>query len=114
MYVEKKITCVPRYIYGTYSYTHTQNTFGTCPLSDFIHSFAVQLYLFSNSGIKDLMNDNITEHPSTVNILARMNIYQEVILASIYKSSSWIQVKNLHYFNCSVCLADMTTCSQNC
>ena len=31
------------------------------------------------------MYDNKTEHLRTINVLHRFNIYQEVILASIYK-----------------------------
>lgn len=42
-------------------------------------------------GWHDLMYDNITEHPSTINIIERMNIHQEILLASIYKSFSFIQ-----------------------
>ncbi len=37
------------------------------------------------SGIYDLMHDNQTEHPSVINVLARMNIYQEVVLAVLYR-----------------------------
>lgn len=44
------------------------------------------------TGWHDLMYDNITEHPSTINIIERMNIHQEILLASIYKSFSFIQV----------------------
>jgi hypothetical protein len=38
-------------------------------------------------GIDDLMHDNKTEHLRTINILERFNIYQEVILAVLYKLS---------------------------
>lgn len=38
------------------------------------------------------MQDNITEHPNTINILARFNIYQEVFLAALYKSLPFVQV----------------------
>ncbi|CAL1537448.1 unnamed protein product [Lymnaea stagnalis] len=37
-------------------------------------------------GLQDLTEDTLTEHPDTINILARMNIYQEVILAFIYRT----------------------------
>ena len=40
------------------------------------------------------MKDNITEHPTTTNIFERMNIYQEVVLAAIYKSFPFIQVSS--------------------
>lgn len=36
-------------------------------------------------GLYELTHDNQTEHPSTINVLARMNIYQEVVLAIFYK-----------------------------
>ena len=32
------------------------------------------------------MNDNLTEHPTPINVLARMNIYQEVLLAALYRT----------------------------
>jgi len=35
--------------------------------------------------VRDLTRDNITEHPSTINVLSRMNIYQEVFLAAVYR-----------------------------
>ncbi|ESO87300.1 hypothetical protein LOTGIDRAFT_107140 [Lottia gigantea] len=38
-----------------------------------------------SQGVQSLVRDNHTEYPSTINILQRMNIYQEVILASLYK-----------------------------
>ncbi|XP_020618146.1 probable C-mannosyltransferase DPY19L3 [Orbicella faveolata] len=36
-------------------------------------------------GIYDVMHDNRTEHLRTINILERFNIYQEVILAALYR-----------------------------
>ncbi|XP_078373794.1 protein C-mannosyl-transferase DPY19L3-like isoform X1 [Oculina patagonica] len=36
-------------------------------------------------GIYDVMHDNKTEHLRTINILERFNIYQEVILAALYR-----------------------------
>lgn len=39
-------------------------------------------------GVHDLMVDNKTEHLRTINILERFNIYQEVILAIIYRVTS--------------------------
>lgn len=36
-------------------------------------------------GINSLIHDNITEHPDCINVLARMNIYQEVTLAILYR-----------------------------
>ncbi|XP_065057638.1 protein C-mannosyl-transferase DPY19L3-like [Rhopilema esculentum] len=39
-----------------------------------------------SEGIRQLMYDNKTEHLRTINILNRFNVYQEVILAVIYKA----------------------------
>ncbi|XP_041353948.1 probable C-mannosyltransferase DPY19L3 [Gigantopelta aegis] len=39
-----------------------------------------------SSGIQSLIHDNLTEYPSTINILERMNIYQEVFLAVMYRT----------------------------
>lgn len=36
-------------------------------------------------GLYELTHDNQTEHPSTINVLARMNIYQEVVLSIFYR-----------------------------
>ncbi|KAL3883925.1 hypothetical protein ACJMK2_030151 [Sinanodonta woodiana] len=36
-------------------------------------------------GLYELTHDNLTEHPSTINVLERMNIYQEVILSILYR-----------------------------
>nr|KAG5704002.1 hypothetical protein BaRGS_032091 [Batillaria attramentaria] len=36
-------------------------------------------------GVHELMNDRLTEWPDSMNVLERMNIYQEVILAAIYR-----------------------------
>ncbi|XP_050394567.2 probable C-mannosyltransferase DPY19L3 [Patella vulgata] len=38
-----------------------------------------------SKGIDELVRDNLTEYPSTINVLQRMNIYQEVILAGLSK-----------------------------
>jgi len=35
--------------------------------------------------VSELTRDNITEHPSTINVFSRMNIYQELFLAAIYR-----------------------------
>ncbi|XP_076444676.1 protein C-mannosyl-transferase DPY19L3-like [Babylonia areolata] len=44
-----------------------------------------------SQGVQELMSDRLTEYPDTINILERMNVYQEVILAAIYKllPASW-------------------------
>ncbi len=44
------------------------------------------------SGLQDLMKDNHTEHPTTINVLERMNVYQEVFLASLYRTIPFVQV----------------------
>uniref|UniRef100_A0A1I8JBA3 C-mannosyltransferase DPY19L3 n=2 Tax=Macrostomum lignano TaxID=282301 RepID=A0A1I8JBA3_9PLAT len=36
-------------------------------------------------GLFELVRDNSTEHPDTINVLSRMNIYQEVLLALLYR-----------------------------
>ncbi|KAK3593826.1 hypothetical protein CHS0354_011427 [Potamilus streckersoni] len=36
-------------------------------------------------GLYEMIHDNQTEHPSTINVLERMNIYQEVILSILYR-----------------------------
>ncbi len=41
-----------------------------------------------------MQHDNLTEHPSTINVLARMNVYQEVVLAAIYRTFPFIKVRN--------------------
>lgn len=41
-------------------------------------------------GLSELMNDKQTEHPSSINVLSRMNIYQEVFLAFIYRFCPFI------------------------
>ncbi|KAI8792141.1 C-mannosyltransferase DPY19L3 isoform X1 [Biomphalaria glabrata] len=50
-------------------------------------------------GIRDLTEDKLTEHPDTVNILARMNIYQEVILAFIYRNINFQMEPIMFYIN---------------
>ncbi|EDO42027.1 predicted protein [Nematostella vectensis] len=42
-------------------------------------------------GLYDLSHDNTTEHLRTINILERFNIYQEVILAVLYRTIPGIQ-----------------------
>ncbi|XP_022102331.1 probable C-mannosyltransferase DPY19L1 [Acanthaster planci] len=37
------------------------------------------------SGLQEIMNDNITEYPSTINVLKRFNLYPEVALAAGYR-----------------------------
>ncbi|KAL4232819.1 hypothetical protein ACF0H5_007505 [Mactra antiquata] len=43
-------------------------------------------------GLYEITHDNLTEHPSTINVLERMNIYQEIILSILYRIFS---LKNL-------------------
>merc|ERR1711970_858051 len=38
-----------------------------------------------SSGLEQLQADNMTESTNTINILHRFNIYQEVVLAAMYK-----------------------------
>lgn len=48
-------------------------------------------------GIHDVMHDNRTEHLRTINILERFNIYQEVILAALYRILP-IQVEYVYFY----------------
>lgn len=50
-------------------------------------------------GLYELMHDNTTESKRTINILQRMNIYQEVVLSILYRILP-IQVFNYFYFLC--------------
>jgi Q-cell neuroblast polarisation len=72
-----------------------------CRASDFTATAVILASCLFRSilGVHDLMRDNITEHPSTINVLARMNIYQEVVLAAFYRSLSFLQV-NYDFFVC--------------
>ena len=36
-------------------------------------------------GVWELVNDNLTESRRTINLLQRMNIYQEVVLSALYR-----------------------------
>ncbi|XP_072278550.1 protein C-mannosyl-transferase DPY19L3 isoform X2 [Pyxicephalus adspersus] len=49
-------------------------------------------------GIMDLMYDNKTESMRTINILERMNVYQELLLAAIYKIFNLWSVLDPVYF----------------
>ncbi|XP_014769957.1 probable C-mannosyltransferase DPY19L3 [Octopus bimaculoides] len=49
-------------------------------------------------GINSLTDDNLTEFPSTINVIERMNIYQEIILATIYRSFTVIHKNFLPVF----------------
>ena len=48
-----------------------------------------------------LIYDNLTEHTVTMNVLERMNIYQEVILGILYRSIPFIKVshKEINFLN---------------
>ncbi|KAH9490912.1 hypothetical protein Btru_039781, partial [Bulinus truncatus] len=50
-------------------------------------------------GIKELTEDKFTEHPDTINILARMNIYQEAILAVLYRTFNIKMAPIMFYIN---------------
>lgn len=41
--------------------------------------------MFSFIGLLELTNDNLTESKRTINLLQRMNIYQEVFLSVLYR-----------------------------
>lgn len=46
------------------------------------------------------MNDNITENRKTINILHRMNVYQEVFLGLIYRSFGSLEVRKIYFTTC--------------
>ena len=45
------------------------------------------------TGLLDLTQDNDTENWRTINILERFNVYQEVILAVLFKTLPYVQVR---------------------
>ena len=53
------------------------------------------------SGMHSVKYDNLTEHPRTMNVMARMNIYQEIFLATAYRQFASLQVTRLHHVTCS-------------
>lgn len=53
-------------------------------------------------GMRKLINDNKTEHRRTINILNRFNVYQEVILATIYKTLNLQAYMEYVYFYINV------------
>ncbi|XP_052810568.1 probable C-mannosyltransferase DPY19L3 isoform X1 [Mya arenaria] len=64
-------------------------------------------------GLYALTHDNMTEHPATINVLERMNIYQEVILSILYRI---LPVKNIlepvyFYINTVFALHGMLVCA---
>ncbi|BFZ09497.1 hypothetical protein BsWGS_12536 [Bradybaena similaris] len=71
--------------------------------SGLYYSYFKQLIQSSSlvQGISDLTKDTVTEHPDTINVLARMNVYQEVILASIYKLLG-ISVRPILFYTYSI------------
>lgn len=40
---------------------------------------------FVFAGLKEMIHDNLTESKRTINLLQRMNIYQEVFLSVLYR-----------------------------
>uniref|UniRef100_K1PWP7 Dpy-19-like protein 3 n=1 Tax=Magallana gigas TaxID=29159 RepID=K1PWP7_MAGGI len=47
-----------------------------------------------SQGLHSLVYDNVTEHPDTINVLERMNVYQEVVLSVLYRIlpiKTWMQ-----------------------
>ena len=54
--------------------------------------------------VQDLTRDNLTEHPLTVNVLSRMNIYQEVFLAAVYRLLPALHVQFILCLFLAICL----------
>ena len=48
--------------------------------------------------IHELKVDNLTEHLNTVNIISRFNIYQEIVLAIIYKAVAGFGLKPIVFY----------------
>lgn len=47
-----------------------------------------------SQGLHSLVYDNVTEHPDTINVFERMNVYQEVVLSVLYRIlpiKTWMQ-----------------------
>ena len=59
------------------------------------------------AGLHDLQHDNLTEHPSTINVLARMNVYQEVVLAAIYRTFPFIKVCQSRFLEFKLLLTEL-------
>ncbi|XP_053396813.1 probable C-mannosyltransferase DPY19L3 isoform X1 [Mercenaria mercenaria] len=64
-------------------------------------------------GLYAITHDNLTEHPSTINVLERMNIYQEIVLSILYRI---LPLKNFlepvfFYINSVFALHGMLVCS---
>ncbi|XP_071112978.1 protein C-mannosyl-transferase DPY19L3-like [Haliotis cracherodii] len=57
-----------------------------------------------SQGIYDLIHDKVTEHPSVINILERMNVYQEVVLAIMYRVLGVKMLPILFYIICTFAL----------
>ncbi|XP_035692785.1 probable C-mannosyltransferase DPY19L3 [Branchiostoma floridae] len=51
-----------------------------------------------SQGLYELVHDNITEHGKTINILERFNIYQEVVMALLYRLLSLQKIVQPVYF----------------
>lgn len=46
---------------------------------------SIRIVYCSVTGLHSLVYDNVTEHPDTINVLERMNVYQEVVLSVLYR-----------------------------
>jgi len=57
--------------------------------SGLYYSYYKQMVLAPSitQGLYDLINDNKTEHLRTINIIERFNVYQEIVLAIMYRAS---------------------------
>ena len=49
------------------------------------HRGILKVFLCVFLGLSDLIHDNLTESKRTINLLQRMNIYQEVFLSVLYR-----------------------------
>ncbi len=71
------------------------------PNFDFLYNYQVCVCVLVFTGLYELIHDNTTESKRTINILQRMNIYQEVFLSILYRILP-IQVFSHFCFLCKI------------
>lgn len=62
------------------------NTYKKIPNFKFVFDkISIRIVSCCVTGLHSLVYDNVTEHPDTINVLERMNVYQEVVLSVLYR-----------------------------